>query len=191
MFHREMIRSMAHPLLAPWSREANLLAKDVNRNMTTRKAQTGATLVEAMVAMLLLSIGSLALVSGLISTKGLQTHAVKINEAAKVSNGMLESFRKMGYIVLEDAVPAGSYRMESLSEVYGSDATVYRLLDANLIMDSRFRLTQRELREWIHVEHGTESIRVTVEIFSRTAAANDPPVTTMAAFIAKNGINFR
>lgn len=163
----------------------------MNSETLTRRhtSQAGFSLIEAMVSMTILAIATLALTSGIINSKGLQMHAVKINEASKAGNSIMESFRRMGYLALEEAVPSGSYSAADLSTVYAQDGTAYSVLDSVTLYNVQQTLTEYNLTETITVEQGLEGLRVTVEIYPSHDDQN--PVASMASFISKNGINFR
>lgn len=160
------------------------------RRSASRRRQAGFSLIEAMVSIFILTISVLAMVSGLITSTGLQTSASEINDAGKAANEILESFRKMSYIVLKDGIPDGSYSLEDLNVVYDTKNVSHEIMDVETINRLRDLLTDNDLSEAIHVEHANEALRVTVQI-NRNGNARGNPVLSMAIFIAKNGINFR
>ncbi len=154
------------------------------------RRQIGFSLIEAMVSIFILTIGVLAMVSGLIASTGLQTSSTEINDAGKAANEILESFRKMSYIVLEDGVPDGTYVMEDLNVIYDTDHVAYEVMDFTTINRLRQSLNDIGMSETIQVEHASEALRVTVQI-NRNGTLPNNSVLSMAIFIAKNGINFR
>jgi prepilin-type N-terminal cleavage/methylation domain-containing protein len=150
----------------------------------------GFTLVEVLIAVFLLAIGTLALTSSVTYTKRLQTEAVEINEATEISNAILESFRKMPYIVLSDGLPSGIYKVADLGVVYDKKADPFDLIDPGLMNQINWRLDYRRLVESVRIEEGQDAMRVTVEI-RRQEDPEGRPIVKMSTFITMNGINFR
>jgi prepilin-type N-terminal cleavage/methylation domain-containing protein len=150
---------------------------------------SGFTLVEVLIAVFLLAIGTLALTSSVSYTKNIQREAVEINEATQISNAVVESFRKMPFIVLSDALPNGTYKFTDLGTVYDKHFEGYELIDPGLMQQVSWRLDYRRLTESVQVEQAEDAMRVTVSI-SRTQSPEDPLVK-MTTFITRNGINFR
>lgn len=164
-------------------------SKNMNSRQPGWQRQSGFSLVEAMVSLFILTVAVLAMTSGLIASTGLQASSSEINEAGKAASEILESFRRMSYIVLEDGVAAGDYTVEELSAVYDSDNVAHEILDVNTINRIRQNMNSLGLAETVTVEHASEAVRISVEI-NRTKG-NKPPVVSMASLIVKNGINFR
>jgi len=149
----------------------------------------GFSLVEVLIAIFILALGSLALFSTLGFSKNVQTEAVEINEAGQIANAVLESFRNAPFIVLEDAVPAGTYTVASLQTVYDSELKPYHLIEPGLVYQIQQKLTERRMTESIQVENSPDAMRVSVSIFRQQDQVH--PLVNVAIFIAKNGINFR
>ena len=149
----------------------------------------GFSLVEALLALLVLGIGSAALVSTLAVSKTLQEEAVAINEAGKIANAIVECFRRMPYIVLEDAVPAGTYQIDDLGTVYDGEMSGHELIESGLMYQLQSKLYEVRMSESVQVEQAPDAIRVTT-VITPSGGQEGTPVSVVA-FIAKNGINFR
>lgn len=151
--------------------------------------RAGFTLIEVLIALVVLAVSSMALFSSLAFSKRLQTQAVHINEAGEAANAVIEAFRRVPYLVLEDAVPEGVYHLEDLGIVYDSNYVTYNLIGSGMATYLRSKLNQNHLAERIVVEQSLDAIRVTVTVVPD--ANPQQPLAQMIAFIAKNGINFR
>jgi hypothetical protein len=155
---------------------------------TTRKNTTGFTMAEVLVSILILSFTSAAMISTLIFSKQLQVEEVQINEGSEVAQAVLESFRKMPYIVLDDAVPPGDYQVEDLGMVYDTDLNPHIIIESGLLQQLRSRLDERDLIESVHVEKGPDALLVSVDIHKRLEP--DVNVVSMTSYVVQNGINF-
>lgn len=153
-----------------------------------RTIKGGFTLVETMLALAIIAAGGLAVSSTFVTAKSLQSDARAISDAGDVAGTVLECFRKMPYIVLEEGVPAGEYDLEDLTRVYDADDEVYDVIDSALMNRLRWNLDTRHMEENITVEQGYEAMRVSIAI---TKDGDETPLVRSTAFIAKNGINFR
>jgi len=163
----------------------------VARQRNRRIPQGGFTLIEVLIAMCVLALSSLALFSTLGFSKQLQTQAVDTNEAGEAANTIVESFRRVPYIVLEDAIPAGTYKIEDIATVYTTKDkySVYNLMESGMASYLRSKLLQRHMQEKIVVEQAVDAVQVTVSVFHNDDL--EKPVARMVTFITKNGINFR
>jgi len=154
-----------------------------------RHSSQGVTLVEALIALLILGIGALGLISSAIFSKGIQQEAVEINEATKVAQAVLESFRKMPYIVLEDSLPAGIYTIKVNGSESAAPLRSYNIVESGLLYQLQAKLAERRLSDLITVEHAADALRISVQIRRNDDAGE--PLIGMATYIVKNGINFR
>ena len=148
----------------------------------------GFTLIEVLLSVAILATGGLAVTSTFVTTKRMQNEAVEITDSGNVANAILECFRKMPYIVLEEGVPSGDYTLGQLSTVYDSDENSYDLIDTGLMYQLRYQLDRIRTHERIVVEQGDEAMCVTVQVLSDDTGE---PVVSAATFVAKNGLNFR
>lgn len=162
----------------------------VNRKTPPHGSSAGFTLVEVLIAAFILALGALALTSSVGFTKRVQREAVEINEATEISNAILESFRKMPFIVLSEALPTGAYKVTDLGTVYDKKYEGYDLIDPGLMNQIQWRLDYRRLVESVRIEQGGDAMRVTVMI-SRQQDQEGRPLVKMSTFITRNGINFR
>jgi prepilin-type N-terminal cleavage/methylation domain-containing protein len=148
----------------------------------------GFSLIEVLLSVAILATGALAVTSSFVTTKRLQKEAVEITDAGEVANAVLECFRKMPYIVLEEGVPSGDYTLEQLSIVYDAEENGYDLIDSGLMYQLRDRLDSVRSHETITVEQADEAMRISVHVFRDST---DEPIIGTATFVAKNGLNFR
>jgi prepilin-type N-terminal cleavage/methylation domain-containing protein len=165
--------------------------KDLVRKTRKCGLASGFSLIEVLVALLVLAVSSLALFSTLGFSKRLQTETVDINECGEAANAIIESFRKFPYIGLEDEIPPGEYVIEQLTSVSYTDSNsnVFKLMEAGMATNLRLKITDRRMQEKIIVQQAADAIQVTVQIAPQNDLEN--PVVQMVTFITKNGINFR
>lgn len=150
----------------------------------------GVTLVEVLIALLVLGISAFGMMSSVAFSKNLQWQAIEINTATKAAQVVLESMRKIPYIVLEEAVPPGTYTLNDVGTVYDSNGNkIMTVINPGLLHQTQSKLTELRLSESIIVEHANDAIRVTVKI--RQTGGNQLPIAGMTAYIVKNGLNFR
>ena len=78
------------------------------KQMRSRR-RGGYTLVEAVLAILVMGITGTALMSSLLQTKLLQEDARRVNALNRVATEFVESLREISYLSLHDALPDGAY----------------------------------------------------------------------------------
>jgi len=162
---------------------------DTLRKTRKRGPASGFSLIEVLIGLLILALGSTALFSSLGFTKQVQTESVDMNEAGEAANAIIEAFRKMEYVVLEDAIPSGTYVIEDLAVVYTTEVPEVDLLGPGMASLLRSKLNDRRMAESVQVEQEEGAMRLTVTV-ARDSNPEDP-VVEMVAFITQNGINFR
>jgi prepilin-type N-terminal cleavage/methylation domain-containing protein len=154
----------------------------------TNTKTTGFTLTEVLVAICILAVTSLAMISTLMFSKQLQTEGVQINEGAEVAQAVIESLRKMPYIVLDEAVPPGNYKVEDLGTVYDGALNPHVIIESGLLQQIRSRLDQRDLVETVHVERGADALLVSVDIHKSREPGTI--LVSMTSYVVQNGIHF-
>jgi len=154
----------------------------------TRTGTTGFTIAEVLIAICILGLTSLAMVSTLVFSKQVQMEEIQVNEGAEVAQAVLESFRKIPYIVLDDAVPQGVYRVEDLGTVYDGGLNPHTIIDPGLLQQMRSRLDHWRLVETIRVEKAEDAMLVCVNI--RKSLEPATPIVSMTSYVVQNGINF-
>lgn len=150
----------------------------------------GVTLIEVLIALVILSVGVLGLVSTVVYSKSLQQSAVEINEATKISQTVLESFRKLPYIILEETIASGTYTIRDVgNSVTDPSLKAYDIIHPGLLYQLQTKLYERRLYDSVKVEHATDAVRVSIQIWRN--GDTESPVVSMVTYIVKNGINFR
>jgi len=157
------------------------------------RRKRGFSLIEALFALFVLAIGTLALCSTVVASKKVQTEAVEIHEAGKVANAIMECFRKMPYICLEETCSTGTYTIEQLGNIYDAENTDQYLIDYALLSQLRYHLDYKRMHAIVRVDQGEDAMLVSVEIMRKRdlQTVNPQPLVTVTGFIAENGINFR
>lgn len=153
------------------------------------QSNRGVTMVEALIALILLGFGALGLISTAIFSKGVQQEAVEINEASKIAQGVLESFRKIPYIALESSVPAGVYSLRPDADPGLLPLQNYNIVESGLLYQLQTRLVEWRLEDRITVENATDAVRVSIQV--HRAGDTEGGLVGMTTYIVKNGINFR
>ncbi len=75
-----------------------------NRNPKRRPSKAGVTLVEIMVAMVILGFSALALLSGLMQARRYTELAIRENTALTIAQGYIEQMKNMEFASLDEAV---------------------------------------------------------------------------------------
>lgn len=150
----------------------------------------GVTLIEVLVSLLILAVGVLGLVSTVVYSKSLQHRAVEINEATKIGQTVLESFRKLPYIVLKETIAPGTYTIRNVGNtVTDPSLKAYDIMHPGLLYQLQTKLYERRLYDSVKVEHATDAVRVSVQIWRN--GDTETPLVSLVTYIVKNGINFR
>jgi type II secretory pathway pseudopilin PulG len=152
------------------------------------KTNQGFTIAEVMISVLILAVTVFAMISTAIFAKQVQTQEVKINEATEVAQAVMESFRKVSYITLEEYVLPGSYSIEQIGTVYDEELTPHIIIESGLLYQMRNRLNDWRLSESVQVEKAGDALWVSVRIHDNEGP--EDALVAMSSYIVQNGINF-
>ena len=149
----------------------------------------GYTLVEAILAILVMGITGTALMSSLLQTKLLQEDSRRVNALNRVATEFVESLRGLSYLTLDEALPDGEYHFTDFQYYQGSDGQMHTLLDSAVLSGMNSTCSEFRVSETIRVSSAADRIKVSI----RSASQEDPtdiPVQ-ISTEISENGINFK
>jgi len=163
--------------------------KTNGRRGSRSRRQGGYTLVEAVLAILVMGITGTALMSSLLQTKLLQEDTRRVNALNRTATKFVESLREISYLSLDEALPDGEYGFTDFQYYQGSDGQMHSLIDSAVLYEISSTCAEFRVSETIRVSSTADRIKVSIRFVSQ-GDSGDIPVH-IATEISENGINFR
>ncbi len=156
---------------------------------TGLRRRGGYTLVEAVLAILVMGISGTALMSSLLQTKMLQEDTRRVNALNRVATEFVESMRELSYLSLHTALPDGDYRFPDFQYYQGGDDQMHNLIDTTVLDEMHSTCVEFRTYESIRVSSTADRIKVSLRFVSQEDPEDIPVQITTE--ISENGINFK
>lgn len=149
----------------------------------------GYTLVEAVLAILVMALSGTALMSSLLQTKLIQEDTRRVNALNRVATEFVESLRELSYLSLDTALPDGEYSFMDFQYYHGDDGEMHQLIDPAVLYDMHSTSYEFRTQESIRVSSTADRIKVSLRFVSQDDPEDIPVQITTE--ISENGINFK
>ncbi len=158
-------------------------------NRMRTRTRGGFTLIEAVLAILIMGITGAALFGTLASTKMLQEDMRQVNALNRVATEFVETLRELSYLSLHQALPDGEYRFSDFQYYQGGDGEIHQLVGSTVLYGMYDTCQQFRVDESIRVTSTADRIKVSIR-FTSQEDPEDIPVQIVTE-ISENGMNFK
>jgi len=161
-----------------------------NAFMQGRNRRRGYTIVEALIAVLVMGVTGSALFGTLGSIKMIQNQTRRVNALNRVGNELIETLRDANYLTLSEALPPGdNYNIYHLAYYTSEEGQTVTLIESVVIEEMMMTCYEYRVQPHIKVEQLVDMLRVSVAF--QDEQDRNRTIVRMMTEITENGINFR